>query len=182
MDEKNLIEQCIKKNAQAQKKLFDFFSPEMMGVCIRYMGRKDLASDALQQAFITVFEKLDAYNFKGSFEGWIRRIVINSCLDALRKQKAFKYGHTDVSIEDMHNDPAFEAEVNQKHDAQFLLDLIAELPEGYRLVFNMYAIEGYSHSEISKELNMTESTSRSQLRKAKLKLQEMLLREEKEKD
>lgn len=174
MDEKQLIKQCLKQNPQAQKKLFDVFSPIMMGLCIRYMGRSDLAGDALQQAFLTVFEKLDSFDFKGSFEGWIRRIVINSCLDLLRKQKAYKYGHSEVAMDEMNNDPGVSPEIDNEHNAQFLLDLIAELPDGYRLVFNMHAIEGYSHKEISDKLGMTESTSRSQLRKAKNKLKGML--------
>ncbi len=174
MDEKQLIKQCLKKNAQAQKKMFDVYSPIMMGVCIRYLSRSDLANDALQQSFLTVFEKLDLFDFKGSFEGWVRRIVINTCLDLLRKQKSFKYGYTEVPLDEMNNDPGVNSEIDREHDAQFLLDLISELPAGYRLVFNMFAIEGYSHKEISQKLGMTESTSRSQFRKAKIKLKSML--------
>lgn len=141
---------------------------------MRYMSRSDLAGDALQQSFLTVFEKLDSFDFKGSFEGWVRRIVINTCLDMLRRQKSFKYGHSEVSMDELITHPGVNPEVDREHDAQFLLDLIADLPDGYRLVFNMFAIEGYSHKEIAAELGMTESTSRSQYRKAKIKLQGML--------
>lgn len=171
MDEQALIKDCLKGSPIAQRKLFEKFAPKMMSVCLRYMKDGQEAEDVLQDGFIKVFQKLNAYENTGSLEGWIRRIIVNTALDQLRRNS--KFGYTDdvneVGYKIENNDFTVEGLM-----AQDLMKLISEMPEGYKVVFNMFAIEGYSHKEIADLLGITESTSKSQYSRARAHLREKL--------
>ncbi|NRB63416.1 MAG: sigma-70 family RNA polymerase sigma factor [Saprospiraceae bacterium] len=167
MTEKDLIEGCIRENRECQQEIFSRYAGKMLAVCHRYSRHHMEAEDILQDAFIKVFDNLGKFQFKGSFEGWIRRIVINT---ALKHYDRKRFTHEQIGLEvtpDQHNDPTVYSHL-QSED---LMRLIAALPEGYKLVFNLYAIEGYSHKEIAEMLGIQESTSRSQLVKARKMLQ-----------
>ncbi len=142
----------------------------MMGVCLRYTRHEMEAEDILQDAFIKVFDHIDKFEFKGSFEGWIRRIVINTALKNYGK-KSFR--HEQIGLESQPELP-LEPDIYAHLQEEELLRLIARLPDGYRIVFNLYAIEGYNHKEIAEMLGIQESTSRSQLVKARKMLQVMI--------
>ena len=143
----------------------------MLGVCRRYLKRLEDAEDALVEAFCKVFTNIDQYNGKGSFEGWIRRIVVNECLMALRKKYALKNAYEIQEHFDLRDDQNVVAELA----AQDILQLLDELPNGYRTVFNLYVIEGYKHREIAELLDISINTSKSQLILAKKKMQQLLL-------
>ena len=172
MNEEILVKKCIEGDNRAQKKLFDLFAPKLFGVCLRYMKDHDLAQDTLQDGFVKIFTKLSDYNGKGSFEGWMRRIVVNTCLDQLRKDQKLKVNTPidDVSflVKDNHW-------IEEELTAKDLLKLVESLPDGYRVVFNMFAIEGYSHKEIAEQLNISENTSKSQFSRAKSHLRKKLI-------
>lgn len=176
MDEATMIEGCISGNPRAQKQLYDKFSGKMMGVCLRYCSNMDEAEDALQEGFVKVFTKISEFKRDGSFEGWIRRIMVNTALDLLRKNKkhAFNTSIDDVNVHLTDGETA----LNQLA-AEDLLLLLSKLPTGYRVVFNMFAIEGFSHKEIAEHLGVTESTSKSQYSRARAFLKESLERLEK---
>ena len=143
----------------------------MMGVCLRYMMNMEEAQDVLQDGFVKVFEKLGAYSGTGSFEGWVRRIFVNTALDAIRKNKNLKYQTQidDVAFALKSNEYIFESLV-----AEDLMKVLQQLPLGYKTVFNLYAIEGYSHKEIAEKMNVTVSTSKSQFSRAKAMLRELI--------
>jgi len=166
--EKSLIKKAISNNREAQKQLFEQYSPKMLGVCRQYVKDLHHAEDLLLQGFLKVFTNLHKFKHEGSFEGWIRRIMVNTCISYLRKKNRI-----DLSDEDyVFNDSATESlESTTVEDIQKLID---QLPEGYKMVFNLFAIEGYKHSEIAQQLNISESTSKSQLFKARRMLQEQL--------
>ncbi len=171
MEYKDLIIDCIGGKHKAQKKLFEIFAPKMLTVCLRYAKNKMQAEDMLQEGMIKVFHKLSDYKQEGSFEGWIRKVMVNTCLDALRKEAKHQM-HSDVTEVDYmvsSNDYLLEGLM-----AEDLILLIQTLPTGYRTVFNLYALEGYSHKEIADQLGITESTSKSQYSRAKVFLQEKL--------
>jgi RNA polymerase sigma factor (sigma-70 family) len=176
INEEQLVLKCLEKDVLAQKQLFEYYSRRMMGVCLRYSKDMEEAQDVLQMGFIKVFEKLEMYNQKGSLEGWIRKIIVNTALDNIRKNKK---SQNNVDIEKVdyqlenHAETALEA-----MSAQDLLKVIQRMPTGFRTVFNMYVIEGYSHKEIAEELNITVSTSKSQFSRARSYLQKILIKEE----
>ncbi|MBO6097489.1 MAG: sigma-70 family RNA polymerase sigma factor [Bacteroidales bacterium] len=143
----------------------------MMAVCLRYMGNREDAEDVLQEGFITLFNKLDSYQGTGSFEGWARKIFVNTALMHLRRTDAL--GLSD-DISEARTLFSEEATPVQKMGYKELMRLIESLPPDARTVFNMYVIEGYSHKEIAEELGCTEATSRSKLQRARLRLQEMI--------
>jgi RNA polymerase sigma-70 factor (ECF subfamily) len=172
MNEEILVNKCIEGDNRAQKKLFDLFAPKLLGVCLRYMKDNDLAQDTLQDGFIKIFTKLTDYNGKGSFEGWMRRIVVNTCLDQLRKDQKLKMN---TSIDDVSFLVKDNHWIEEELTAKDLLKLVESLPDGYRVVFNMFAIEGYSHKEIANELNISENTSKSQFSRAKSHLRKKLI-------
>lgn len=171
MDEQTIITECLKGNAIAQRKLFDLFAPKMMGVCLRYMKSQDEAEDVLQDGFVKVFNKLEAFENNGSLEGWIRRIIVNTALDQIRKNSKFANSMDvdDYSYKLESSDFTFESLA-----AEDLLKIINEMPEGYKIVFNMFAVEGYSHKEIADTLGVTENTSKSQYSRARAYLREKL--------
>jgi RNA polymerase sigma-70 factor (ECF subfamily) len=171
MTEEELIKACIENNSRAQKTLFESYSPKLMGVCLRYAHDRDEAQDMLQDGFIKIFQKLNAYSGTGSFGGWLHRTVVNTCLDTLRKNSKFKYSVEIEKAEYLVN--VDETAITQIRTKE-LLKLIQNLPEGYRVVFNMFAIEGYGHKEIAEKLGISENTSKSQYRKARLWLQKAI--------
>ena len=166
--EKDWIEGAKHGDSKSQKAIFDMLSSKMYAICLRYMGDKDLAEDILQDGFVTLFSKLDSYSGVGSFEGWARRVFVNTALMSLRKKDAMK-NTEDVSV--ARNISSDDPTVIQKISYMDLLKLITELPTGFRTVFNMYVIEGYSHKEIAESLGISETTSRSQLQRARMLLQ-----------
>ena len=172
MTEDELIKACIENNQRAQKILFDNYSPRLLGICLRYASGKDEANDMLQDGFIKIFAKMHTFSGEGSFGGWAHRAMVNTCLDHIRKNKKFL---RDVELEtveyDIHEDENALSQIRTKE----LLALIHELPEGYRMVFNMFAIEGYGHKEIGEMLQISENTSKSQYRKARLWLQKAII-------
>lgn len=162
---------CKDGKRDAQKRLFDTLAPKMMAVCLRYMGNREDAEDVLQEGFVTLFTKLDSYNSSGSFEGWARKVFVNTALMHLRKNDVL--GVSD-DIEEARSLFTEEATPLQKMGYKELMDLISSLPPDARTVFNMYVVEGYSHKEIAATLGCTEATSRSKLQRARLQLQEMI--------
>lgn len=162
---------CGQGERKAQRALFEALSPKMMAVCLRYMGNREEAEDVLQDGFITLFTKLDSYQGAGSFEGWARRIFVNTALMHLRRTDAL--GLSD-DIEEARSLFTQEATPVQKMGYRDLMRMISALPADARTVFNMYVVEGYSHKEIAEELGCTEATSRSKLQRARIRLQEMI--------
>jgi RNA polymerase sigma factor (sigma-70 family) len=161
--EKELISACIVGDRQAQKSIFHMYAGKMMGVCMRYSKTRQEAEDMLQEGFIKVFTHLNDFGHEGSFEGWMRKIMINTSLkNNLKKQIQVE----ELNLETTREETA-EPEIFSLLSEEELVKLICDLPEGYRMVFNLYAIEGYSHREIGEMLHIEESTSRSQLVKAR---------------
>lgn len=171
MDEQELIDGVKNRNRSSQRILYDTFAPSMLSVCFRYVNDMEVAKDILQEGFIKIFNAIDTYQSKGSFEGWIRRIFINICLEYLRKNDVLR---NSALIEDPTLDLQPDYSALDQISANELMEVISELPPGFRTVFNMFAIEGYSHKEIAETLGITESTSRSQFTRAKQQLQKRL--------
>lgn len=169
-----LIRKCINNDAYAQELLYRRFAPKMYGVCLRYAKHKEEAADILQDGFIRVFTNLKNYRGEGSFEGWIRRIIVNT---AINHYKSNVRHMRDLNIDDVNIGGNVNNDAISKITTEELLKLVQELPEGFRMVFNMYVIEGYDHKEIAQMLGVTESTSKSQLHRAKAALQKKLLKE-----
>ena len=163
-----LIEQAKKGDRRAQKAIYDALSPKMFAVCLRYMGDRDSAADILQDGFVTLFTKLDTYGGAGSFEGWARKIFVNTALMSLRKNDILKMSEdVDAARGISSESPTAIESIGYKD----LMRMVSELPPGFRTVFNMYVIEGYNHKEIAEELGISETTSRSQLQRARTLLQ-----------
>ena len=172
MTEEQLVKECVSGKHSAQKKFYDLFAKKMMGVCLRYTNNYEEAQDVLQEGFIKIFNKLPLFESKGSLEGWIRRIMVNTALDAYRKAKKHQKNVDVGSVEFMLDSTDF---IIESINADDLLEIIRSIPEGYRVVFNLFAIEGYSHKEIADQLGVTESTSKSQYSRAKKMLRKILL-------
>lgn len=171
MDERQLIEGCRRGDRLAQKELYERYSRRMMGVCLRYANDRETARDLLQDGFVKVFTGMDSYSGAGSFEGWMRKIFVNCALEYLRKSDVLRDStDLDNTAELIHP----ESSVLSDMSAAELMKLVQELPTGFRTVFNLFAIEGYSHKEISEILKITESTSRSQFTRAKQMLQKRI--------
>ena len=170
MTEQQLIEGCLKMNAKSQCELYQRFNGKMMAVCRRFASDLTEAEDMLQEAFIKVFTNISQYRFEGSFEGWIRRIVVHSALEVLRK-RLIRFTDIDGEAE-THSSP--DTDVFAALSAGELMKLICDLPDGYRVVFNLYVIEGYDHNEIATLVGISAATSRSQLLKARRALREQI--------
>lgn len=171
--DQHLIDSCKRGDRASQKVLYDSLAPKMFSICIRYIGDRTAAQDVLQDGFVTLFSKLDSFKGEGSFEGWARRIFVTTALMELRKKDALKMS------EELEVVRGVKAEtVGQVENISYreLMSLVTSLPPGFRTVFNLYAIEGYSHKEISQMLEITETTSRTQLRRARLWLQDKIKR------
>ncbi len=171
MTEKELIDNCRKNNPKAQRALYDKYARKMMTVCLRYGRDYDTAQDLMQEGFIKVFTAIDSYTGNGSFEGWIRRIFINTALEHLRRNDILR---ETVDIDDSEPMQEIDYSTVEQMSADELMELVAELPTGFRTVFNLFVVEGYNHKEIGEMLGITESTSRSQLTRAKKWLQKRI--------
>lgn len=167
--EKELIEACRRQDRKAQKMLFDRYSPKMFGVCKRYVKRREDAEDVLIDGLYKVLSNLEKYSGTGSFEGWIRKIIVNESLMFLRKTNNFKY-----TLELNDYDKATQVSAEDDLMAEDILQLLNQLPTGYRTVFNLYVLEGYKHREIAELLGISINTSKSQLILAKKRLREIL--------
>ncbi|GLU42558.1 RNA polymerase sigma factor [Allomuricauda sp. NBRC 101325] len=168
-NEKQLIKRSIKGDQQAQKLLYEKFAPKMLGVCRQYVKDLHYAEDVMVMGFIKVFNNLSSFGFKGSFEGWIRTIMVRESISHLRKKQFVVY---DEDAMDVHQElPTHQEALLDVEYVQYLID---GLPEGYKAVFLLYAIEGYGHKEIAEMLDISEGTSKSQLFKARKMLQESL--------
>ncbi|MFT4666276.1 MAG: RNA polymerase sigma factor (sigma-70 family) [Patescibacteria group bacterium] len=170
MTELEIIKGCIQNDRQCQRALFERYSGLMLSVCRRYTRHEMEAEDILQDALIKVFKNIEKFKFEGSFEGWVRRIVVNTALKNYKKSSVQKEQIGLESYQEGSMEPKAIANLGEEE----LMNLIAKMPDGYRIVFNLYIIEGYSHREIAERLEIKESTSRSQLVKARRLLQEML--------
>ena len=162
------IEKARRGDRRAQKAIYDALSGKMFAVCLRYMGDREAAEDILQDGFVTLFSKMDSYSGEGSFEGWARKIFVNTALMSLRKKDVMRQTEAVDAAWNMTSD---EPSAIEKIGYRDLMAMIADLPPGFRTVFNMYVIEGYSHKEIAEELGISETTSRSQLLRARMLLQ-----------
>jgi RNA polymerase sigma-70 factor, ECF subfamily len=164
-EETEIIKLAVDNNRQAQQQIYSRFSSKMLSVCRQYIKDIQLAEDVMITAFMKVFTNLNKFEHKGSFEGWIRRIMVNECISYLRVQKKVKFTEDEIYIEESFNATDNQFSIDQ---IQFLIDA---LPDGYKMVFNLYAIEGYKHNEIAKMLGINEGTSKSQLSHARKMLQ-----------
>lgn len=161
-----LIQKCIDNDREGQRELYTLLSPVLYGICLKYMKNKTEADDVFQDAFIILFQKINQYKFEGSFEGWAKRIFVNEALEVLRKKQrqlhvAIENSNLSGSIEDEIDAPSFDV----PHDK--LLHHIQQLPDNYRMIFNLYVFEGYSHKAIASKLKMAAGTSKSLLSRAK---------------
>ncbi len=172
MTERALIDGCILEKQDCQKQLFNLFAGKMMSVCLRYANDDQQAQDILQEGFIKTFQCIRQYRFEGSFEGWLRRVFVSVALRQVSKQKIF-FSDTDISD---HGEHAIDPEVLSKISADEIHAYIRKMPEGYRTIFNLHVIEGYSHEEIAGMLGIQATTSRGQLLKARKYLQAILVK------
>lgn len=168
MDDNTLVKKCLEGDQRAQRALFDKFAPKMLGVCIRYTKDIEEAQDVLQDGFVKVFTKLNKFSGEGVLEGWVRRIMVNTALDQIRKNVKFQ---DDISLDKVDFKIEGDGHVIEQLMEEDLLKLINEMPPGYKAVFNMFAIEGYSHKEIADEMGISENTSKSQYSRARAYLQ-----------
>ena len=166
---KNIINGCLNGNRRDQELLYRRHAPKLYAVCLQYSGNDEEARDILQEGFIKIFENLTHYKYEGSFEGWMRRIIVNTALERFRSR------HNLYRVDDIDQIPEPDAEPDNEDysglEAVDLMGIIRELPPKYRMVFNLFAIEGYSHKEISQMVNISEGTSKSNLARARIILQ-----------
>ena len=173
MTEEAILQGCLKNLATAQRELYNRYSPKMLAVCYRFAHNREDAEDMLQEGFIKVFSQIHTFQSKGAFEGWIRRIIVHTCINNLKKNKRF---NESLDIVHAHGVQVREESVPSIVQAKQIVECIRILPIGYRTVLNLYAIEGYSHKEIADMLDIEESTSRSQYTRAKQMLEDILIR------
>ncbi|SHG78580.1 RNA polymerase sigma factor [Winogradskyella jejuensis] len=168
MSLEELINRCIKKDANAQSQLYKQYASKLFSLCLKYSKNYVEAEDNLQDAFVTIFNKIEQYKQKGSFEGWMKRIAINTALQRYRKVGVFN-----IVDENAIEDVTVEIE-NDDLSLDFLLQIIQELPDRYRLVFNLYVLDGFSHNEIAEMLIISSGTSKSNLARARLILKQKI--------
>jgi len=173
MTEEAILQGCLHNHPVAQRELYNRFSPKMLAVCYRFAHNREDAEDMLQESFIKVFSQIHTFQNKGAFEGWIRRIIVHTCINHLKKNKRF---NESVDIINASAIQVREESIPSIVQAKQIVDCIRLLPIGYRTVLNLYAIEGYSHKEISGMLDIEESTSRSQYTRARQMLEDILIR------
>ena len=173
MTEEAILKGCLKKDAAAQRELYNRFSPKMLAVCYRFAHNREDAEDMLQEGFIKVYSQVHTFESRGAFEGWIRRIIVHTCINILKKNKKF---NESVDIIHATGVQVREESVPSIIQAKQVVECIHLLPIGYRTVLNLYALEGYNHREIAGMLDIEESTSRSQYTRAKAMLEEILIR------
>ena len=173
MTEEAILQGCLSNNAAAQKALYEKYSAKMLSVCYRYAHNREDAEDMLQEGFIKVFGQIHTFHSRGAFEGWIRRIIIHTCINNLKKNKRFNESVDLIHATSMQvKEETIPSIIQAKH----VVVCIRLLPIGYRTVLNLYAIEGFSHREIGEILDIEESTSRSQYTRAKAMLEDMLIK------
>jgi RNA polymerase sigma factor (sigma-70 family) len=173
MTEEAILYGCLHNDSNAQRELYSRYSPKMLSVCYRFAHNREDAEDMLQEGFIKVFGQIHTFQNKGAFEGWIRRIIVHTCINNLKKNKKF---NESVDIIHATTIQVREESVPSIVQAKQVVECIRLLPIGYRTVLNLYAIEGYSHKEIAEVLDIEESTSRSQYTRAKQMLEDILVR------
>jgi RNA polymerase sigma factor (sigma-70 family) len=173
MTEEAILSGCLQNDAGAQRELYTRYSPKMLSVCYRFAHNREDAEDMLQEGFIKVYSQVHTFQNKGAFEGWIRRIMVHTCINHLKKNKKF---NESVDIIYANGVQVREESVPSIVQAKQIVECIRLLPLGYRTVLNLYAIEGYNHKEISAMLDVEESTSRSQYTRAKQMLEDILIR------
>lgn len=169
---RDIVEECKRGNRQAQFELYRLYAKGMYNICLRMVGRESDAEDLLQNSFIDVFSKLHTFRYQSSIGAWIKRIVVNNCINFLKRKRIY--------FEDLNN--AYEYEFSHQDDdlgggkvnVDAIKKALFQLPDGYRVVFSLYSLEGYDHKEIAQILNVTEATSKSQYSRAKKKLKELL--------
>ncbi|MEP7233191.1 MAG: sigma-70 family RNA polymerase sigma factor [Ginsengibacter sp.] len=173
MTEEQMLQGCLKNDASVQEVLYNRFSPRMLGVCYRFARNREDAEDMMQEGFIKVFSQIHQFRGQGALEGWIRRIVVHTCINILKKNKKFSDSVDLFHASTLHLN---EDNIPSLLQAKQVVECIRLLPLGYRTVLNLYAIEGYSHREIASILDIEESTSRSQYTRAKSMLEDILLK------
>ncbi|HEY9220379.1 MAG TPA: sigma-70 family RNA polymerase sigma factor [Lutibacter sp.] len=164
----DLIKQCANNDRQAQKEIYQLFAGKLFSICLKYSKNKQEAQDNFQDGFIVIFDKIGQFNFKGSFEGWLKRVMINTVLLKYRKKNVLN-----IVAEDIPDEVIVDVD-DDEISLDFLLSLINELPDRYRLVFNLYALDGYSHKEISEMMQIAEGTSKSNLARARAILKQKI--------
>lgn len=164
----NLIKQCANNDRKAQKEIYQLFAGKLFSICLKYSKNKQEAQDNFQDGFIVIFDKIGQFNFKGSFEGWLKRVMINTVLLKYRKKNVLN-----IVTEDIPDEVVVDVD-DDEISLDFLLNLINELPDRYRLVFNLYALDGYSHKEISEMMQIAEGTSKSNLARARAILKQKI--------
>ncbi|MDQ3535134.1 MAG: sigma-70 family RNA polymerase sigma factor [Bacteroidota bacterium] len=174
VSEDSLLEGCLKQSSKAQQAVYELYAPKMFAVCKRYIKENTQAEDILVVGFMKVFEKIGQFQKQGSLEGWIRKIMVNECLSYIRKNKNM---YLEVELDKVDREPDYQMLQNILEE-QDLLSMIDKLPTGYKTIFNLYAIEGFSHKEIAEMLQINENTSKSQLSRARAHLQKLLLESE----
>jgi len=171
LTEEEIIEGCIRKRRRAQKALYEKYHRRMLGICVRYCTTKAEAEDVMVDGFMNIYSKIKTFTGQGSFEGWMRRVMVNTAIDNYRKNKTHL---NDEDLEKVADKLSHEPVFYETITAEEILKLVKQLPSGYQIVFNLYAIEGYTHLEIGQMLGISENTSKTQLFKARKMLQKML--------
>ena len=166
-----LVNNCKKEKRKAQEELYHRYSPVLFGICLKYSRNKTEAEDSLHDCFMTIYNKIGQFNFKGSFEGWMKRIAVNTVLQKYRKER-----HLDV-VSENYGDVEEVTYEQEEINLSVLLNHIQELPNKYRVTFNLYVLDGYSHREISQMLGTSEGTSKSNLARARMILKEKIEKE-----
>ena len=163
-----LIKQCANNDRKAQKEIYQLFAGKLFSICLKYSKNKQEAQDNFQDGFIVIFDKIGQFNFKGSFEGWLKRVMINTVLLKYRKKNVLN-----IVTEEIPDEVIVDVD-DDEISLDFLLNLINELPDRYRMVFNLYALDGYSHKEISEMMLIAEGTSKSNLARARAILKQKI--------
>ena len=163
MNEKQLIDGCLNGNRRSQEELYNLYSRKMMGLCMRYVNDRETARDLLQDGFVKVFTSLNMYSGTGAFEAWMRMIFTNVAIEHLRKKDLL---HDTIELDSIQASADDNSTISTL-SAEMIMELVQLLPDGFRIIFNLYAIEGYSHKEIADKLNISEGTSRSQYARAR---------------
>ncbi|MFN6943605.1 MAG: RNA polymerase sigma factor [Cytophagaceae bacterium] len=169
--EHELLDACKRQDRRAMEELYKRYLPKMKAVCYRYTNSLVEVEDILQEAFIKVFTKIDTFQFKGSLEGWIRKIVVNTAINHYHQYLSFP---SNLSIDDVNEGEDLSVQIAETLSLEELYIIINQLPDGYRFVFNLVGIEGYSHKEVAEKLGITEATSRSQFTRARQQLISLL--------
>jgi RNA polymerase sigma factor (sigma-70 family) len=165
-----ILKQCRKNNRQAQADLYNHLAPKLLGLCLRYLRDRDEAEDVMQDAFVKIFTSIPSFKGEGSFEGWARRIAVNTALDALKSKNRIYFERNLELVKEID----FTEEEQQRLSLQEIMACMDALPTGYRTIINLFLVEGFSHKEIGEKLGISESTSRSQCTRARQALMKLI--------